>query len=211
MADEDEYLEYVTNTSPAIRAFDLNDPSTLVGIPSLVDANQETAQAIDSMRHFLGYDRYTGEEIYRYLMPEDLFQPMGRTWLFDFNNNDFVIEGGTPKKWDGGETNDYVLIAQWIMRALNTERYRYDVYPDWYGVELQPVWMGDLVGIPALNHVRNEVTSAIMMHDRVTAVDNVEVAEDGGTITLSCDVFLDNHEKAYGLSIIGRGGEFISG
>lgn len=209
MADEDEYLEYLSKKNPSIRIYNADDPSSLLDIPSVVPTNQAAAEAQERLRHFVGYDQETGEELYTYKMDTDAFVPLGRTWEYDFNKPGFVInEHDIPVVI---QNNDTFLITQWISRCLNTERYMYDVYPDWFGVEFGPIWRGELVGVPAMRQVSDQIYEALMAHDRITAVENIEVAEDSGTITVRCDVFLDNHDQAMHLSFIGENGEFLIG
>lgn len=207
--DEEEYLDFLSRRDPSIRIYDANDPNSLLDMPSVVPINQSAAQAIDRMRHFIGYDQYTGEELYEYTTDAGLEVPIGRTWKYDFNKEEFELGGSnTPL---GFKNQDHVLITQWITRCLNTERYMYDAYPDWFGVELGPVWRGELVGVSAMYHVSEEIKDALMTHDRITAVEVVDLAEDSGTISLRCNVFLDDHEKVLELSLSGLNGEFTIG
>lgn len=210
MADQDnEYLDYISRVNTPIRLFNVDDPSSLLDMPSSVPANQAAAAAADRLRHFIGYDPETGEELFSYKSDADDFIPIGRTWEYDFSKPGFVINDyGIPV---GAQNNDFLLISQWITRCLSTERYTYDAYPDWFGVEFQPIWTGELVGVPAIRHISDQVHDALLAHDRITAVENIEVAEDSGTITLSCDVFLDDHDKVMHLSFIGENGEFLIG
>ena len=212
MADtdkEDKYLDYVSRTNPPIRLYNAADPTSLLRVPSTVPDNQAEAEALDRLRHFVGYDPETGEEIYEYRSEEDVFIPLGRTWEYDLSKPGFVTNDyGIPNTV---QDSDFFLISQWITRCLSTERFLYAVYPDWFGVELGPIWRGELVGVPALRHINDQVYDALMAHDRITAVENIEVAEDSGTITLSCDVFLDDHDKVMHLSFIGENGEFLIG
>lgn len=214
--DEEEYLDALVDQSPPILFFDPEDPNSIESLDAMAAENASyvsaSAQNIDALRHQLGTDEY-GDPTYRYLMPEDILEPLGRTWLFNFDKSDFEMSGTSPKSSNliDEQKRDHVLIAQWIMRVLNTERYMYTAYPDWFGVELKPIWMGELVGMPAMVHLRNQIEEALLVHDRIRKVDVIELAEEDGTIRVVCDVFLDDNEKVLSLSVVGMGGEFYYG
>lgn len=206
---EDEFLSLLLAESSGMTLYDVNDPKSLEEIENLVALNQASYQVIEANRQLLDIDPETGEETYDVVQFEAV--PIGRTWQYDFIAQDFVMgeHNGTPAKISD---NDFGLISQWIHRAITTERYRYSAYPEWYGVEMECVFRGDLQGIVALNHIRRTMREAIMAHDRITQVDNIEVAEDSGTIWFSCDVYLDNREEeGNSLSFTFDRGELVNG
>lgn len=210
-ADEEEvnFLELLLTAADSdITVYDVNNPQDVEDLANVVALNQASFQEIEANRRLLATDAQTGEELYEIVEPESI--PIGRTWQYDFVAENFVMgeNNSSPKKI---EDNDFGIISQWIHRAITTERYVYSAYPNWYGVEMAAVFQGDLTGIVALNHIRNTMREAIIMHDRITQVDNIEVAEDSGTIWFSCDVYLDNSEGANPISVAFQDGELING
>lgn len=204
--EEEDYLALMLGQIDSnLVLFNPDTPSGREELNEIIKLNQIAAAEIDANRKLVSVDPITGEEEW----VDKVVDPVaiGRTWEYDFNNLKFS-GNGTPIRL---QDNDIRIIMQWINRAVSTERYRYQVYPDWFGVELGPIWRGELVGIPALNHVRNTITEAIMVHDRITAVENVSVAEDSGTMYVSCEVFIDNHEQAREVSFVYSDGEFVNG
>lgn len=57
-------------------------------------------------------------------------------YAWDFNNDTFILENGSPKMVSGLEA-----IRVWMYKAIKTERYRYLAYTDDFGCEIE-----DLIG-----------------------------------------------------------------
>ncbi len=119
-------------------------------------------------------------------------QPIGRTWMFDFEKGEFAsAAGGTPRRVSN---NDTLIIQQWIRRALVTERLAYSIYPQNFGVELLPVLSGALSGPAATAQIVATVQEALTYHDRIEYVSNVRVTDQNGTIFISADVKIEQGE-----------------
>ena len=69
-----------------------------------------------------------------------------------------------------GNTDGLEALAQTVFHILSVERYRYNIYSQNYGVELE-----GLIGQPA-DYVKTEakrrISDALMQDDRITAVEN---------------------------------------
>jgi len=64
-----------------------------------------------------------------------------------------------------GKTDGLDAIAQTVYHILNTERYAYIIYPDWYGVELEKY-----KGLPFSYleaQIENDLRSALLQDDRI--------------------------------------------
>ena len=119
-------------------------------------------------------------------------KPIGRTWVFDFNTGEFLMsQGGTPRKI---QNDDVAILQQWIRRALTTERLAYNIYPQGFGVELEPILSNALTGPAATAHVVTTVTEALLYHDRISNVTNVVVTDENGTIFIKADVKIEEGE-----------------
>lgn len=77
---------------------------------------------------------------------------------------------------DGDSVRGYVdgqeAVKQAVFRILQTERYRYLIYPWWYGIETE-----DLYGEPVnwvCAELERRITEALMVDDRITEVDGFE-------------------------------------
>lgn len=56
----------------------------------------------------------------------------GKSWLFDFEKGDFVVDGAGRVKGADGHT----AWAQWCIKAVLTERFAHVIYSSDYGTEL---------------------------------------------------------------------------
>ncbi len=77
---------------------------------------------------------------------------------------------------DGDSVRGYVdgreAVKQAVFRILQTERYRYLIYPWWYGIETE-----DLYGEPVnwvCAELERRITEALMMDDRIIGVGDFE-------------------------------------
>lgn len=137
------------------------------------------------------YDEFGAIRQYR-AEADAQIKPIGRTWEFDFDTGEFAsARGGTPRKM---ENNDARIIQQWIRRALTTERLAYAIYPATFGVQLAPVFSSELQGPAATAHIGTTITEALLQHDRINAVRNVRVTEQGGTIYVRAEVLIEQGE-----------------
>lgn len=181
----------------------VEDPDELTVLPPLVPVFDDLAAFAEETRNIESYDQDTGLAVV--VAPDDADEdptPIGRTWAFNFDTGEFDMpDGGAPRKL---EDNDDAIIQQWIRRCLTTERYIYDIYPDWFGVELEPVFGGKVVGPPALIHTRSTIEEALLQHDRIEDVQDLFVSEEDGTIIVTCTVVLDRgNEVPVELSVAG--------
>lgn len=71
-----------------------------------------------------------------------------------------------------GNTDGLEAVQQAVYKILNTERYQYDIYPWWYGVEL-----ADLIGRErsyVVPEIERRITDALMNDDRILSVSNFQ-------------------------------------
>ena len=81
----------------------------------------------------------------------------GLTWRIDIDKD--VIDG---------MTDEQIAVTQAIYLMLNIERYRHEIYPWGYGVELS-----DLIGQPrdyVVPEIKRRITEALLVDDRITGV-----------------------------------------
>jgi hypothetical protein len=99
--------------------------------------------------------------------------PFGKSWRFDFIAGQFVRNGTAPQ-----ETYELDSLIMWIEKAARTDRYAHPMYSDAYGVE-GPL---DLIGVQAdddqLSAYQDALTDALLVHDRITAVEDFNFSQD---------------------------------
>ncbi len=98
-----------------------------------------------------------------------------RTYAVDFDSN--IIEG----------TYDKInAVIQAVYKILSTERYKYVVYDRSYGIEIE-----DLIGKPPVYVsavIKGRITEALMCDERILSVENFEITQNRGSITVEFTV-----------------------
>lgn len=106
---------------------------------------------------------------------EEVYEPMGKLYLYDFKRGEFVIRNGKMVEAHGIDA-----LKVWIHKVLKTEYGRFRIYLDVeYGVILE-----DLIGS---NHpqpfieaeIKREVTTALLRHRDIVAIEEWSFTRDG--------------------------------
>lgn len=156
-------------------------------LPSLLPIFDDLISEESAKRLPESYDEVTAIATLK-SQQEKAVVPIGRTWLFNFNTGNFAMSGQAPQKSTGNETEN---IKQWIRRALTTERYIYNIYPDWFGIELDVIISGLLTGQAAIDHIAGQIRETLIMHDRISDVIDIVAVQDGNQLLVKMKVLLD--------------------
>jgi hypothetical protein len=116
-------------------------------------------------------------------------QPFGSSWLFDWANGQFVRVGQSPMP-----VSEVNALAEWAQMAIRTGRYAHPVFSDEFGVDEPDSVVGEFARGEALADWQRELVEALMVHDRVTSVENVTLDWDPTTgilTVLSLDIVTD--------------------
>lgn len=90
----------------------------------------------------------------------------------------------------GGFIDDEQAVRQFIRKAIATARYRFLIYDDQYGCELENL-IGQDISLELLNtEITRIVTEALIYDDRVHDVTNVEVERKKDELYISFSVQL---------------------
>lgn len=84
----------------------------------------------------------------------------------------YRIESGNDESSVRGFVEGKEAVKQAVMRMLSTERYKYVIYPWWYGIETE-----DLYGEPATYvcpELERRITEALAVDERVMSVSDFE-------------------------------------
>lgn len=103
----------------------------------------------------------------------DAPQPFGRSWRFDFIGGQFVKDGLAPQ-----ETYELDSFIVWVEKTLRTARYAHPIYSDQYGMESPDRLIGEQLDDEQLSGYQDAVTEALLVHDRVTAVEDFSFNQD---------------------------------
>jgi hypothetical protein len=100
-------------------------------------------------------------------------QPFGRSWRFDFIAGQFVMDGLAPKI-----TYELDSLVVWVEKTLRTARYAHVIYSDTYGMEDPFRVVGQQADDELLSGYQDAATEALLVHDRITAVENFSFNQD---------------------------------
>lgn len=104
----------------------------------------------------------------------------GREWAYDFDQNKFVLQNGTPVIVTGLEA-----LKIFIIKTLKTARYRYLIHSWEYGCEIEDV-LGKTLHKDILESViKDMITDAIVYDDRIDSVTDFKILNDGNTVNVS--------------------------
>lgn len=80
-----------------------------------------------------------------------------------------------------GETDELDAMRQAISKILRTERYRYEIYDQNYGVELEELYGKNMTYV--IPELKRRMEDALLADDRVTAVTDFSFQEEEGSVT----------------------------
>jgi hypothetical protein len=103
----------------------------------------------------------------------DAPQPFGRSWRFDFIAGQFVKDGRAPQI-----TYDLDSLIMWVEKTVRTDRYAHAIYSDEYGVEGPFDVIGQQADDELLAAYQDAITEALMVHDRIVAVEDFSFSQD---------------------------------
>lgn len=113
-------------------------------------------------------------------------EDFGESFLFDFQQGDFVLRDGRLIKIHGIEA-----LKVWIRKILKTERDKFKIYEDTeYGTGLE-----DLIGqtLPrdfVESELKREITTALEKHPMIKNISNLEISLDGEKVMIEFTVNL---------------------
>ncbi len=111
---------------------------------------------------------------------EDTSIAYPKSWLFDFDTGDFVLDGaGNVVEADGLTT-----WAQWCVKAVLTQRLAFVVYNWDYGVDLENVMKQPTRAVTEAE-LEKEITEALMTDPRTAEVKNFTFEWSGDELTVS--------------------------
>lgn len=107
-------------------------------------------------------------------LTEDL-PPIGKSFLFDFNNNEFVMRDGKLIELFGVES-----LKMWIEKSLRTERFRFVVYENTeYSISLEDLIGSNYPRAFVEAEIKREVAERLLEHPHINAIENWAFERDG--------------------------------
>ena len=115
-----------------------------------------------------------------------------KSYLFDFENGDFVVRDGKLIECDGIES-----IKVWIEKILRTEKDRYPIYDNTeYGCHLEDLIIGNSYTAEFVEaELKREIEDALKQNPRITSVTNFNIIRNTSAITVTLEVVLNDEGR----------------
>jgi hypothetical protein len=109
-------------------------------------------------------------------------RPFGRSWAFDFEKGTFIRSGSSPTPVNGISS-----LIQWVLMTLHSARYAHRVFSDEFGMERPDDGIGELRTAEMVSDFEQRFREAVLVHDRITALENFEATYDPtqGVLTIT--------------------------
>ena len=115
-----------------------------------------------------------------------------KSYLFDFENGDFVVRDGNLIECDGIES-----IKIWIEKILRTEKGRYPIYDNTeYGCYLEDLIIGNSYTAEFIEaELKREIQDALKQNPKITSVTNFNITRNTNAITVTLEVVLNDEGR----------------
>lgn len=115
-----------------------------------------------------------------------------KSYLFDFENSDFVVRDGKLIECDG-----ISAIKVWIEKILRTEKGRYPIYDNTeYGCHLEDLIIGNSYTAEFVEaELKREIENALKQNPQITSVTNFNIIRNKNAITVTLEVVLNDEGR----------------
>ena len=115
-----------------------------------------------------------------------------KSYMFDFENGDFVVRDGKLIECDGIDA-----IKVWIEKILRTEKGRYQIYSGTeYGCHLEDLIIGNSYTAEFIEaELKREIEDALKQNPRITSVTNFNITRNTNAITVTLEVVLNDEGR----------------
>jgi len=122
-----------------------------------------------------------------YTTPENPSIGGTKTYLFDFDKDDFVIRDGKLVECDGIEA-----IRIWIEKIIRTEKYRYLIYEGTeYGCHLEDLIIGNNYTTEFIQaELKREIEEALLLNPHIKKINNFQITRGSNSLTISLEVYM---------------------
>ena len=115
-----------------------------------------------------------------------------KSYMFDFENGDFVVRDGKLIECDGIES-----IKVWIEKILQTEKGRYPIYDNTeYGCHLEDLIIGNSYTAEFIEaELKREIEDALKQNPQIKTVTNFKITRNTNAITVTLEVVLNDEGR----------------
>lgn len=112
----------------------------------------------------------------------------GRSFLFDFQKNDFVYRNGSLVEVEGKDA-----LKVWIEKVIRTEKFRFSIYEDIdYGVTIEDLFGNNLPQEFVESELKRELTEAIIVNPYIEDLTEWTLVKEGSKWTIGFTVVTTN-------------------
>ena len=111
-----------------------------------------------------------------------------KSYLFDFEKGDFVVQDGKLVECDGIKA-----IKVWIEKIIRTEKDRFLIYDNTeYGCHLEDLIIGNSYTIEFIeSELKREIEEALRQNPQISVVGNFKITRGVNNLTVQMEVFLN--------------------
>ena len=115
-----------------------------------------------------------------------------KSYMFDFENGDFVMRDGKLIECDSIDA-----IKVWIEKILRTERGRYPIYSGTEdGCHLEDLIIGNSYTAEFIEaELKREIEDALKQNPQITSVTNFNIIRNKNAITVNLEVVLNDERR----------------
>ena len=115
-----------------------------------------------------------------------------KSYMFDFENGDFVVRDGKLIECDSIDA-----IKVWIEKILRTEKGRYKIYDNTeYGCHLEDLIIGNSYTAEFVEaELKREIEDALKQNPQITSVTNFNIIRNKNAITVTLEVVLNDEGR----------------
>lgn len=106
---------------------------------------------------------------------EEELEPIGKTFLYDFEKGDFVMVDGKLVELFGLDS-----LKQWILKVMKTESFRFRIYADNpYGTSIEALIGSNLPRAYVESEIEREVTESLLFSPYIERLEGWQFERDG--------------------------------
>lgn len=107
----------------------------------------------------------------------------GKSFSFDFEAGDFVIKDGKLQEIEGID-----VLENWIQKKLRTEKNKYKIYVNGYGVTLSEYITSNFPMAFIKSEIEREVKEALLTNNNIKSLSDFELTRDKRTMIVNFTV-----------------------
>lgn len=126
---------------------------------------------------------------------------MGRSFLFDFEKGDFVLQDGKVV-----EIEDIKALEVWIEKIIRTEKFKFKIYDtgneNQYGNTIMELVMGKRLPTQyMIAEIQRQITEALLNHSMIQAITNFKLQKVKSILNINFKVILKD-ERTFDKEVI---------